>query len=246
MIDSMKVYGYAMFKDDKVAAVKYPVDDYVESGAHDFEVAGRSFHNGRFVQRLRAAAAGQPLVTLRQAVVKDLIGADGSAWVEGKGSVCGVKYRQGEAPEREARAHLTVCCDGMYSTFRKSLMEHQIVAPSYFVGLLMRGEHGPASCPAAPRSADRRAPHPRDCTQARKLTSTCSLWPDADCQLPFPNHGHVILGDPSPVLFYPISPTEVRCLVDIPGDKLPSQSNGRPGGWWGAGHVHPFELPHAP
>ncbi|KAL8211089.1 hypothetical protein R6Q57_005526 [Mikania cordata] len=46
------------------------------------------------------------------------------------------------------------------------------------------------------------------------------------CKLPYPNHGHVILADPSPILFYPISSNEVRCLVDIPGQKLPSLSNG--------------------
>ena len=47
-----------------------------------------------------------------------------------------------------------------------------------------------------------------------------------NCELPFANHGHVVLGDPSPVLFYPISSTEVRCLVDVPGEKVPSVSNG--------------------
>nr|AFO53557.1 squalene epoxidase [Huperzia serrata] len=45
--------------------------------------------------------------------------------------------------------------------------------------------------------------------------------------LPFPNHGHVILADPSPLLFYPISSTEVRCLVDIPGENIPSGNNGQ-------------------
>lgn len=47
-----------------------------------------------------------------------------------------------------------------------------------------------------------------------------------NCQLPFANHGHVVLGDPSPILFYPISSTEIRCLVDVPGQKVPSISNG--------------------
>lgn len=28
--------------------------------------------------------------------------------------------------------------------------------------------------------------------------------------LPFPNHGHVVLAKPSPILFYPISSVEVR------------------------------------
>ncbi|XP_076952614.1 squalene epoxidase 3-like [Bidens hawaiensis] len=47
-----------------------------------------------------------------------------------------------------------------------------------------------------------------------------------NCELPYPNHGHVVLADPSPILFYPISSTEVRCLVDIPGQNLPSLTNG--------------------
>lgn len=40
--------------------------------------------------------------------------------------------------------------------------------------------------------------------------------------LPHPNHGHVVLAKPSPILFYPIGTNEVRCLVDVPGPKLPA------------------------
>lgn len=47
-----------------------------------------------------------------------------------------------------------------------------------------------------------------------------------NCQLPFANPGHVILADPSPILFYHISSTKIRCLVDVPGQKAPSISNG--------------------
>lgn len=47
-----------------------------------------------------------------------------------------------------------------------------------------------------------------------------------NCKLPFPNHGHVILADPSPILFYLISSTEVHCLLDVPGKKVPSLANG--------------------
>ncbi|CAI9303139.1 unnamed protein product [Lactuca saligna] len=46
------------------------------------------------------------------------------------------------------------------------------------------------------------------------------------CELPYENHGHVVLADPSPILFYRISSTEIRCLVDVPGQKIPSISNG--------------------
>ncbi|RKO89480.1 squalene epoxidase-domain-containing protein [Blyttiomyces helicus] len=46
-----------------------------------------------------------------------------------------------------------------------------------------------------------------------------------DCPLPHPNHGHVVLAKPSPILLYQIGTHDTRILVDIPG-KLPSVSNG--------------------
>lgn len=175
-----QVYGYAMFKDGVEARVAYPTEGF--SG----EVAGRSFHNGRFVQRLRQAAAAEPRLTLRQSTVRALAGADGGPWVEGRSPVCGVVHRASPgAPPATARAHLTVVCDGMYSNLRAKLSTPSIAAPSFFVGLILR-----------------------------------------NVTLPAPSHGHVVLMAPSPVLFYPISSGEVRCLVDIPGTSLPSTSTG--------------------
>jgi squalene monooxygenase len=46
-----------------------------------------------------------------------------------------------------------------------------------------------------------------------------------DLVLPLPNHGHVLLVNPSPVLMYQISTHDTRVLVDVPG-KLPSVSSG--------------------
>ncbi|CAO3616543.1 unnamed protein product [Mucor hiemalis] len=46
-----------------------------------------------------------------------------------------------------------------------------------------------------------------------------------DLELPLPNHGHVVLANPSPVLMYQIGTHDTRVLVDVPG-KLPSASNG--------------------
>lgn len=66
-IDAQRVYGYCMFKGGREAKVAYPVEGYSD------DVAGRSFHNGRFVQRLRQAAAAQPTVSVRQATVRRLI-----------------------------------------------------------------------------------------------------------------------------------------------------------------------------
>lgn len=44
-----------------------------------------------------------------------------------------------------------------------------------------------------------------------------------DCDLPFPNHGHVFLSAPTPFICYPISSTETRLLIDFPGDKAPKK-----------------------
>ncbi|KAF7726983.1 Squalene epoxidase [Apophysomyces ossiformis] len=46
-----------------------------------------------------------------------------------------------------------------------------------------------------------------------------------DLQLPLPNHGHVVLAQPSPILMYQIATHDTRILVDVPG-QLPSASTG--------------------
>jgi squalene monooxygenase len=46
-----------------------------------------------------------------------------------------------------------------------------------------------------------------------------------DCEPPFANKGCVILSKPSPTLVYPISSSEVRILIDFPGD-LPNIKDG--------------------
>ena len=181
-IDAQKVYGYAMYKDDGEALVGYPLE-----GRGD-DVAGRSFHNGRFVMRLREAAKGCPNVDVRQATVKKLLAEDGGEWTDGT-TIGGVATAVDEKEQRFF-APLTVVCDGYFSSFRKKLTPAASpVSPSTFVGIILDGD-------------------PNDL-------------------LPRPGHGHVVLGDPSPVLFYPISSKEVRCLVDIPAHvKMPSVASG--------------------
>lgn len=50
--------------------------------------------------------------------------------------MAGVRYKTA-AGEATALAHLTVACDGMYSTIRTKLAEPNIQLPSYFVALLL-------------------------------------------------------------------------------------------------------------
>ncbi|PKI32647.1 hypothetical protein CRG98_046957, partial [Punica granatum] len=170
-IDAQRVLGYALYKDGKHAQLSYPLEKF-----HS-DVAGRGFHNGRFIQRMREKAATLPNVTLEQGTVTSLI--------EEKGTIKGVQYKTKDGQELKAYAPLTVVCDGCFSNLRRSLCKPKVDNPSHFVGLVLE-----------------------------------------DCNLPFPNHGHVILADPSPILFYPISSNEVRCLVDVPGQKLPSVASG--------------------
>ncbi|XP_058786114.1 squalene monooxygenase SE1-like [Vicia villosa] len=170
-IDAQQVFGYALFKDGKHTRLSYPLEKF-----HS-DIAGRSFHNGRFIQRMREKAASLPNVRLEQGTVTSLL--------EDQGTIKGVQYKTKDAQELSACAPLTIVCDGCFSNLRRTLCNPKVEVPSCFVGLVLE-----------------------------------------NCELPCANHGHVILGDPSPVLFYPISSTEIRCLVDVPGQKVPSISNG--------------------
>uniref|UniRef100_A0A453IKN5 Squalene monooxygenase n=3 Tax=Aegilops tauschii subsp. strangulata TaxID=200361 RepID=A0A453IKN5_AEGTS len=170
-IDAQRVLGYALFKDGKNTKLSYPLEKF-----HS-DVAGRSFHNGRFIQRMREKAASLPNVQLEQGTVTSLL--------EENGTVKGVQYKIKSGEELKAYAPLTIVCDGCFSNLRRALCSPKVEVPSCFVGLVLE-----------------------------------------NCELPHANHGHVILANPSPILFYPISSTEVRCLVDVPGQKVPSIASG--------------------
>ncbi|KAL5753191.1 hypothetical protein ACOSQ2_023698 [Xanthoceras sorbifolium] len=185
-IDAQRVLGYALFKDGKNTRLSYPLEKF-----HS-DVAGRSFHNGRFIQRMREKAATLPDVRIEQGTVTSLL--------EENGTIKGVQYKTKDGQERRTYAPLTIVCDGCFSNLRRSLCKPKVDVPSCFVGLVLE-----------------------------------------NCQLPFENHGHVILGDPSPILFYPISSTEIRCLVDVPGQKLPSIASGEM-----ANHLKTIVAPQVP
>ncbi|KAK4476952.1 hypothetical protein RD792_016122 [Penstemon davidsonii] len=170
-IDAQRVFGYALYMDGENTKLTYPLEKF------DSDVSGRSFHNGRFVQRMREKASTLSNVRLEQGTVTSL--------VEEKGIVKGVQYKTKNGEEITAYAPLTIVCDGCFSNLRRSLCTPKVDIPSCFVGLVLE-----------------------------------------NCELPYANHGHVVLGDPSPILFYPISSTEIRCLVDVPGQKVPSIASG--------------------
>ncbi|KAH9694918.1 Squalene monooxygenase [Citrus sinensis] len=154
-IDAQNVYGYALYKGGKSTKLSYPL------GSFNSNVAGRSFHHGRFVQRMREKAASLPNVRMEQGTVTSLL--------ERNGTIKGVEYKTKTGEKHTAYAPLTVVCDGCCSNLRRNLCNPKVGIPSCFVGLALE-----------------------------------------NCKLPFANHGHVVLAEPSPILFYPISSTEIR------------------------------------
>ena len=52
------MFGYALFKDGRNTRLSYPLEKF-----HS-DVAGRSFHNGRFIQRMREKASSLPKYNL--------------------------------------------------------------------------------------------------------------------------------------------------------------------------------------
>ncbi|XP_015893296.3 squalene epoxidase 1-like isoform X1 [Ziziphus jujuba] len=170
-IDAQQVFGYILSMDGKNCKLPYPLENF-----HP-DVAGRGFHHGPFIQKLRQKVASLPNVKLEEGTVGSLI--------EEKGTVKGVKYKSKAGNDQTANAPLTIVCDGCHSNLKRSLCIPKVDFPSCYVGLVLE-----------------------------------------NCELPFSSHGHVALADPLPLVFYPISSNEVRCLVDVPGQRVPSISTG--------------------
>lgn len=176
-IDAQHIYGYAVFLNGRAEEVDYTAHDELESKQKQHlqkrRPAGRSFHNGRFLRRLREIATSHPNITLIEGHVTSLDMKDSNVV-----GVCYKSPRLTKSTIHHVRAHLTVACDGCSSNLRRRASVAETVSVySTFHGLLL------------------------DMTD-----------------IPFPNHGHVVLADPTPVLFYPVSSTHVRCLVDISSD----------------------------
>ncbi|KAG6875754.1 hypothetical protein C0992_002508, partial [Termitomyces sp. T32_za158] len=121
-IDSVPVRGYCVVDDGKSVHIPYP-------GTHQ----GRSFHHGRFIMALRAAAQRARGVELTEATVTDLVEDDLS------GSVIGVRAtRDGE--KETWLAKLVVIADGCFSNFRTVVMGDngaKSTTKSHFVGVIL-------------------------------------------------------------------------------------------------------------
>ncbi|KAM7479073.1 hypothetical protein LguiA_027286 [Lonicera macranthoides] len=174
-IDAQLMFGYEVYNYGESIKIPYPLDNF------HVDVAGRCFHHGRFVQKLREKAASLPNVDLEEGTVRSLI--------KERGTITGVQYKTKSGHEMATSAPLIVVCDGCHSSLRQFLCKPKVKKLSHFAALLLE-----------------------------------------NCQLPQRNYAHAIMGD-LPILFYPISSSEVRCLVDLPDQKLPTTFNGDMAGY---------------
>ncbi|KAF9305428.1 Squalene epoxidase [Mortierella antarctica] len=189
-IDAVPSFGYGVIRGDENVHIPYSVDP---TTGKPFQ--GRSFHHGRFIQKLRTAAVQTPNVTVVEATVNEILWCQDG--VRATGVSCTLKkdsspraHVEGEdttppGTTTQFKAPIVVVADGCFSKFRKQFIPKTVETTSHFVGLILD-----------------------------------------NVPLPFPNHGHVILATPSPILMYQISHSQTRVLVDIPGNKLPSASSG--------------------
>lgn len=211
--DTQEIHGYALYdkgdrraitaagEDVGVAECKlsthlpYPTSSTTGTGAQ-----GRGWHYGRFVQGLRRLAQQHASVTVIEGTVKSLTyGQDGAV-------VTGVTYQPswekpppvGVDASDEAKAQHAAAAKAAKPPTVSVSAPLTIVADGCF-------------------SMFRAKLSSSEATTAGRFFGLVLR----DCDLPFPNHGHVILADPTPVLAYPISSNEVRMLIDFP-DKLPT------------------------
>ncbi|KAL8668010.1 MAG: hypothetical protein Q9168_007115 [Polycauliona sp. 1 TL-2023] len=158
-IDAIRVKGYEVIYYGAGVEISYPSnaagDDDREEAEHTSEKQdsipnqpgvrrpeGRSFHHGRFIQQLRAAAMKEENISLIESTVTGTI-KDG--WT---GQVLGVEAETKDRRKDVYFGQLTVLADGYASRFRKEFIAHAPVSKSKFYGLelidadLPRSMHG--------------------------------------------------------------------------------------------------------
>ncbi|OJJ48252.1 hypothetical protein ASPZODRAFT_165164 [Penicilliopsis zonata CBS 506.65] len=131
-IDAIKVAGYFVTYMGEEVDIPYPV-----ASPTAVPPEGRSFHHGRFVMRLRAAALACPNVTVVETKATALITSDNSDQV--LGVECMGSGGSSSSKEDEKKdcyfGHMTVVADGYASKFRKQHHQHTPKVKSKFWGL---------------------------------------------------------------------------------------------------------------
>jgi len=134
--DAQEINGYALFNHKQHITVAYPKSE------NETAFTGRGFHNGKFLQQLRAAAKAQASVTCIEAEAKQLIAEEGAEDESRKSKentrVVGIEVKPKESDHNiSIFAEITVVCDGIFSVFRNELADVQKEVSGFFLGLVL-------------------------------------------------------------------------------------------------------------
>ena len=139
-IDAIPVRGYGVIYYGDIVEIPYPRNSVEKTSG--LKPEGRSFHHGRFVQRLRTRAMVHPNVTVFETTVTRIVTAGHSR------QVVGVEAQSKGDISECFFASLTVISDGYASKFRKGFTPHSPTSKSKFWGIelidcpLPLNEHG--------------------------------------------------------------------------------------------------------
>ncbi|KAF2126288.1 squalene monooxygenase [Dothidotthia symphoricarpi CBS 119687] len=125
-IDAIPCYGYQVSYNREPVQIAYPASLV----ASKKQPEGRSFHHGRFITKLRAAAMAAPNVTVVETTVTDMVKNE---WTN---QVLGVECHTAGEKDYYFGA-ITLVADGYASKFRKNHLPHTPQVRSKFWGLEM-------------------------------------------------------------------------------------------------------------
>ncbi|KAF3919779.1 hypothetical protein ABW20_dc0108677 [Dactylellina cionopaga] len=123
--DAVPCHGYQVRYHDTPVHIPYAI------GEDGKRPQGRSFHHGKFIQKLRAASKATPNVTIVEATVSKKLIKNASS-----GHIIGVRCQlKGTKEEICYFASLTVVADGCKSNIRSDFITKEIQVKSHFFGL---------------------------------------------------------------------------------------------------------------
>ncbi|KIX10504.1 uncharacterized protein Z518_01587 [Rhinocladiella mackenziei CBS 650.93] len=134
-IDAVPVKGYTVCYYDEQVPISYPAHtgnapQRVSGKSEEpTRAEGRSFHHGRFLSKLRAAAMGHPNVTVFETEVTSIVTSTHTS------HVLGVESLTRKTQKDFFFGSLTVICDGYASKFRKSYIHPTPKVKSKFWGM---------------------------------------------------------------------------------------------------------------
>lgn len=144
-IDAVAVKGYGVFYNGQPVEIPYPSNavDQPESRTASGRAEGRSFHHGRFISRLRAAAMAHHNITVFETEATGPI----TAHTDTSSKVIGVEALTRKTEKDYFFGSLTVVADGYASKFRKQYSTATPISKSKFWGLELKHESCPLPMP---------------------------------------------------------------------------------------------------